>query len=345
MNEIPHRQSRRKIIKHTCFTANIVYLGLHVLYLILFLIAQLPTMVYIDIAFIAIYLFCFYVLKKAKYYIFALICGNSFYVFIALATIFLGFNSGFHLIILGMTAVSFFTSYFSVVRDVKNPLIWSGISIILYLVLYFVSKFVAPTYLIPSWLEMTLMTTHILFTFLILVTYLFVFLKFSFFLEARIMNESRTDELTQIHNRYGLYDYLETIDDKINCHLAIFDIDDFKKVNDTYGHVCGDYILKSIAEIATNTIKDNFTCRYGGEEFIIIFKNDIHTSYVFQQLEELRKNIEAYHFEFENKPLHITITIGAAKYTKQTNTTKAWIEQADSKLYDGKQSGKNKTLI
>jgi diguanylate cyclase (GGDEF)-like protein len=175
--------------------------------------------------------------------------------------------------------------------------------------------------------------------------YLTIFLKYAFFLEKKIMNESRTDELTQINNRYALYDYLESIDNKTNLFLAIFDIDDFKMVNDTYGHVCGDYILKSIARITIETMSDEFVCRYGGEEFIVILKNEKKKNQVFQRLETLRKNIENYAFEFEGKKIHITITLGAAKYTKDINSLTSWIEVADAKLYDGKQTGKNKTIL
>ncbi len=335
---------RTRIIKNTAYSANFLYLALHVFYLILFLVNQLWEMVYADIAFIGVYLFCFYVLKKAKYYIYALICGNAFLAFISIATIYLGFHSGFHLIIIGLATISFFTAYFSKVRGVKNPLIWSALSIVVYLTLYFITRFVNPVYTIPFWLETTLMVTNILICFLMLIMYLTIFLKYAFFLENKIMNESRTDELTQINNRYALYDHLESIDNKTNLFLAIFDIDDFKMVNDTYGHVCGDYILKSIAQITTKTMSDEFVCRYGGEEFIVILKNE-KKNQVFQRLETLRKNIENYAFEFEGKKIHITITLGAAKYTKDINSLASWIEVADAKLYDGKQTGKNKTIL
>ena len=335
---------RTRIIRNTAYSANFIYLGLHVFYLILFIVSHLWEMVYADISFIGVYFFCFYVLQKAKYYIYALICGNAFLAFISIATIYLGFHSGFHLIIIGLATIAFFTAYFSKVRGVKNPLIWSALSIVVYLTLYFITRFVNPVYTIPFWLETTLMVTNILICFLMLTMYLTIFLKYAFFLEKKIMNESRTDELTQINNRYALYDHLESVDNKTNLFLAIFDIDDFKMVNDTYGHVCGDYILKSIAQITIETMNDEFVCRYGGEEFIVILKNE-KKNQVFQRLETLRKNIENYTFEFQDKKIHITITLGAAKYTKNINSLASWIEMADAKLYDGKQTGKNKTVL
>ena len=85
------------------------------------------------------------------------------------------------------------------------------------------------------------------------------------------MNESRTDELTQISNRYGLFDYFE--DDEVVKNdkvLALLDVDDFKILNDSFGHVTGDFVLKRIAEIANEVLTGSFVCRYGGEEFIMV---------------------------------------------------------------------------
>ena len=88
------------------------------------------------------------------------------------------------------------------------------------------------------------------------------------------MNESRTDELTQINNRYALYDYFNQDDDKSSKSLALFDIDDFKKINDIHGHIAGDYVLKLVAEIADEILTDTFLCRYGGEEFVAVLEKE-----------------------------------------------------------------------
>ncbi|MBR3617655.1 MAG: GGDEF domain-containing protein, partial [Acholeplasmatales bacterium] len=105
------------------------------------------------------------------------------------------------------------------------------------------------------------------------------------------MNESRTDKLTQVHNRYDLYNYINTLEDKSDYALIMFDIDDFKHINDIYGHLCGDEILKELAKIAKDTFINDFVSRYGGEEFIIILKmnGDIHKS--FEMMDSFRKII------------------------------------------------------
>ena len=334
-----NKKQHYKTIKDTCYTANIVYLILRVIYLVLFIITKLYVLMWIDLASILIYLLCFILLKKKKYYIYALVCGNEFLAFVVVTTIMLGFNTGFHFYIIGLCVVSFFTSYFSKKNNIRNALIWAAMSVVIYLVIYFITRYNNPVFTIDRWLEVTLFTIHAVTVFLFVAYYLLVFLKYTLSLEKKIMNESRTDELTQISNRYGLYDYYFQENRKFNV-LALFDIDDFKKINDVYGHVTGDYILKRVAQITTYTLKDAFVCRYGGEEFVVVLdQNNFLT-----KLEELRNNIANEVFEFNNNKIHITITIGAIESSKNMSLEE-WVELADEKMYTGKNSGKNKTVI
>ena len=197
-----------------------------------------------------------------------------------------------------------------------------------------------PNYAIDKWLEMTLFVTHAVVVFLFVAFYLVIFIKYALSLEKKIMNESRTDELTQISNRYGLYDFFDQETNKASKVLALFDIDNFKQINDQYGHVTGDYILESIAHIASKSLNDSFLCRYGGEEFVAIVDKEGY----FERLEELRKAIEKEVFEYQGVKHHVTITIGTSIY-EEGMTIEKWVDLADEKMYSGKKSGKNKTVI
>ena len=342
MSSIIDKKEHNKTVEKTCYTANIIYLFLHILYLILFLISKLYIMVYVDAAVIALYLLFFLLLKKKKYYIYALCCGNEFFVFVSVATIMLGFPSGFHFYLIGLCVVSFFTTYFSKTKNIKGSIVWVGLSLIIYLTVYYVTRNNPPYYVIDKWLEMTLFTIHSILVFLFVAIYLLVFVKYALSLEKKIMNESRTDELTKISNRYGLYDYFDEEKDRSDKVLALFDIDNFKLINDKYGHTTGDYILTRVAEITLNTLSDSFVCRYGGEEFVIVLSEKDGS--VLDRLESLRKTFENEIFEFENSKIHITITIGAVKYEDNLPLEK-WVELADIKMYSGKKTGKNKTVI
>lgn len=343
MSVIAEKTQHRETIKKTCYAANIIYLFVHIVYLILFIVAKLYILVYVDAAVIALYLLFFLVLKKEKFYLYALLCGNEFFVFISVTTVMLGFGSGFHLYLIGLCVVSFFTSYFSKAKSIKGSLVWVGLSLIIYLTLYFVTRYNAPYYFIDQWLEITLFTIHAIAVFAFVASYLVVFLRYALSLEKRIMNESRTDELTQLANRYALYDYFDGEKDKSDKVLALFDIDDFKNINDVYGHATGDSILKRVAELTSDTLSDSFVCRYGGEEFVIIMNADGKEPF-FNELEELRKAIEKETFEFEGARIHTTITIGVAPYPKDM-TLEKWVELADEKMYLGKRAGKNQTVV
>jgi diguanylate cyclase (GGDEF)-like protein len=320
-----------------------MYLFLHAFYLVLFLVAKIYIMVYVVAGIIALYLLFFLLIKFKKYLIYALSVGNEFFAFIILATLMLGFSTGFHFFLIGFCVVSFFTTYFSTKKNIKGSFLWVGLSMAIYLTLYFVTKFNKPYYEVDAWLELTLFTTHAVIVFLIISGFLSIFLRYAFSLEKKIISESRTDELTQISNRYGLYDFFDSEKDKSTQVLALFDIDDFKVINDTCGHAAGDIVLKRVAEVATQSLGDAFVCRYGGEEFVAVL-DDKPQNPALDRLEEFRKVIETEEMEYEGQKIHLTITIGAAKYMNGLKLDR-WVELADQKMYNGKKAGKNKTII
>ena len=344
MQSAEEKKEYYKVIIKTCYIANVVYLLTHIMYLILFLIIKVYPLVYINIGSILIYSLCFIVLKKKKYYPYALICGNEMLIYMSLASIIVGFNLGFYLCIIGVCVVSFFSSYFAKGKGkILKSIIWCGLSFTICTVLYIYSIYNEPKYVVDGGTKIILTIFHISAVFAFIIAYLTTFLSYAMKLEQRILNESRTDKLTQIHNRYDLYNYINSLDNKKNYSLSMFDIDDFKKINDVYGHLCGDEILKDLAQFAKNTFEDDFVARYGGEEFIIILKmnDDINDSY--KKIEEFRKKIEEHEFKFENNIIHLTITIGLEAYNN-CQTIEEWIGYADKKLYQGKAEGKNRII-
>ena len=340
MSATNNRSSHYKTIRKTCYTANFVYIGLRLLYLVFFIVAKVYPLVWYTAATVVFYGLCTWLIHKKKYYLYALLCGNEYFAYIIVTTLLVGFNSGFHLYLIGLSVTSFFTTYFSKNKRIGGSILWAGLSIGIYLMLYFVTLNRAPNFAIPAWMQTTFMALHIVVVFLFVVFYLFTFTKYTLSLENKIMLESRTDELTQINNRYGLYDYYNSEETKSDKALALFDIDDFKNINDTFGHVAGDFILKRITQIMNDQLADSFTCRYGGEEFIVILNNEGS----FEKLEAFRKAIENEVIEYEGNKHRITITIGVAPYRRDISIEK-WIKLADEKMYAGKNSGKNQTVI
>lgn len=132
-----------------------------------------------------------------------------------------------------------------------------------------------------------------------------------------------------------------------NLSLAMLDIDHFKKINDTYGHLCGDHCLKEFATILKETIKrpSDIICRYGGEEFVIILPNTSLEG-LAKLLEKVRKNVASKKINFEGQALTMTVSIGACSravlYDEQPHSI---IAIADEQLYKAKESGRNCVMI
>lgn len=122
----------------------------------------------------------------------------------------------------------------------------------------------------------------------------------------------------------------------------MIDIDDFKLANDTYGHMYGDYVLKKLSEVLTQVYSNDYVCRWGGEEFIIIGNTDGNT--VDEQIAEVSKLLDiigSTDFSDANIGLkHITIT-GGITFKKENESYDEWISRADKRLYYGKNHGKN----
>jgi diguanylate cyclase (GGDEF)-like protein len=125
----------------------------------------------------------------------------------------------------------------------------------------------------------------------------------------------------------------------------MFDIDYFKSVNDTYGHQCGDYVLKQIANAALQTFRKTDTVfRFGGEEFVVILtETDIDQASI--PLERFRKTVETLAPVFENKTVDITVSIGACQYNASFKTKEEFLQKTDEALYEAKNSGRNKTVF
>jgi len=160
------------------------------------------------------------------------------------------------------------------------------------------------------------------------------------------------DGLTQVHNRrYFNEVYLAEFSDlKKNSSVCVsmMDIDNFKKVNDTYGHLVGDAVLKTVAAIIKNTIcasdsDDYLVARYGGEEFVILFRNT-DLEFAMTMLEVVRKNVESASVDDEGQKVKFTLSFGVAAYPKTSTDVKQLLRDADNALYKAKQTGKNKVV-
>ena len=161
---------------------------------------------------------------------------------------------------------------------------------------------------------------------------------------------SITDELTGLSNRRCFdntleKEFLRALRYNNKLTLVMFDIDHFKTVNDTYGHPCGDYILKEVANAALQTFRKTDTVfRFGGEEFVVILtETDIKQSEI--PLERFRKTIETLDLTYQNQQINITVSIGARQLDQSIGNKEEPLQKADNALYDAKNSGRNKVVF
>lgn len=153
---------------------------------------------------------------------------------------------------------------------------------------------------------------------------------------------ANTDFLTRIHNRRSISQYINEnfINKEILFTIILSDIDDFKSINDTYGHVTGDYVLTETVTRLQSCLEDNCKiARWGGEEFLIVLPNTSLEQGI-SIAERLRQSICSTPYLYNNNAINVTMTFGVSGYNKGY-TFDDLIKNADSALYIGKSRGKN----
>jgi two-component system cell cycle response regulator len=160
-------------------------------------------------------------------------------------------------------------------------------------------------------------------------------------------NLAHLDGLTGSYNRKYIVDYMDTEIKRcqkleVPFSLLIFDLDLFKKVNDTYGHLAGDYVLRETVRLLKDKVlrASDILGRYGGEEFCIILSEAPHRTAV-DIAERVRKAVESHDYIFDGNKMDVTISVGVGSMKAGDNAT-SLLELADKGLYKAKESGRNK---
>jgi diguanylate cyclase (GGDEF)-like protein len=159
--------------------------------------------------------------------------------------------------------------------------------------------------------------------------------------------EAKKDALTGVYNQKSFHEHLEQVihqSEQFNVQiaLALFDIDNFKQLNDSFGHRVGDEVLKRVAHLIQEGVSANdFVARYGGEEFAVIFI-DKFPDEVYFSCEAIRQRISQLHME-ELLDRSVTTSVGIEFY-QPGQGKESLFENADAALYKAKRSGKNKVV-
>lgn len=168
----------------------------------------------------------------------------------------------------------------------------------------------------------------------------------------QVIDLSTKDSLTGLYNRRYINmklkgDIHKNIENKKNLSLLMIDIDFFKEINDNYGHIIGDKVLKDFSEILTSTVMkyEAWVARYGGEEFLIAVSN-IEEEKIKDIAERIRSSVNEKSFKYGDEVINITCSIGIHTFTEEVfDDLDNIINAVDKKLYRAKNEGRNKVIF
>ena len=167
---------------------------------------------------------------------------------------------------------------------------------------------------------------------------------------AELARLSQTDALTQLNNRHRWNDLIDSEFKRVKRYEQIstfmmLDIDNFKNVNDTYGHVAGDKVIAEVSRVIRENVREtDFSARYGGDEFAICLTNTTADSAIILA-DRLRQAIKNTVITDDDNTIKVTISIGMAEITVNTDTVDTWTKNADCALYKSKENGRNQYSI
>ena len=336
--------SSKNYIKGIYAKVVIMAMAVHVSYIFIFGSLSMLLPMHYNIFSVIFYVMMLFAVKKGSYRfgVTAVHAEVSLFVLVCTLTGAAGVNMKMYL--LAMASIVYFCPY----RHKSIPYIFAVDEIILYIFLELFEQFYAPAPAIHGAAVIFLKLYNICIVFGVILGSAFLSDVSASVTRKRLTDENRAlsrlanyDQLTGLQSRHLFMKHMEKNSGNTDMTICIGDIDDFKAINDTYGHVYGDYVLQKISEIMKEVLDSDRVdiCRWGGEEFLLMFYN-IPFQDAYDKTENLRKTISEYNFCFEEKSVHVTMTFGI--YNKMGNEEiQSLLNKVDQLLYKGKMKGKN----
>lgn len=258
-------------------------------------------------------------------------------IFITVSLLLVGSPSGFQHYIYGIFIFIMFENYISsnTTKSVLLILFSCLCTFIPSLFLYHIDSY----YSFNNGLASAFDIVNPLVVIALFISYIFIFGNIITNFEDDIIYQAYHDKLTGLHNRTLLN---QLTFDSDNTYVAILDIDDFKKVNDTFGHDVGDLVLKHLSKVLTLEARVNhglYIMRWGGEEFVLVYNNKDFLDIV----NAIRDDILQSYVDIGSRKIIYRVTVGVADYNDGRDLEEL-IKVADERLYLGKKSGKNKIM-
>lgn len=334
--------------------------GIHGIFAITFLYIQVLPLGLYNVGVVLFYLFLGLVLSEGERYMEIYISTFVEILFHSmLATILVGWDWGFMIYTVALVPISFYLSYTMphMERKLSVPMTTSILVAVCYMTSDVLMRYIKPVYSKEFHSGLVRLyyyfNTVLAFVFLLLFSMLFALevrhMQYQLERENSKLGEmANYDPLTKLLNRRSMAKYLKKTFEEAQTSkepfcLIMTDIDDFKKVNDTYGHAIGDQVLVLISDIISGSIReDDFVCRWGGEEILMLLMTDIEHAKMIA--ERIQNDITSSVIETKEGNVQVTVTMGIAEYHEKV-MIRELIDEADQKLYYGKKHGKNQVVV
>ena len=337
---------------HNGFLFTVIVMCLvHITLLGIFVVAEVDQLIQFNIISVIVYVFCILLCKYGKImpvYV-SIILEVTIYTIVS--THYIGLRCGTYCFLFSIVPIIIYFGAF-LFKGMKR---WIIVGMLLinfstFILLYTGYALIEPIYDLDPSYKLTLV---IFSSFVMVFSTIFYNTIYIYSSELNVRNleirnkklsaDAQEDVLTTLLNRRGFLPLMEPLmkgSKNDDFCVAFCDIDDFKRVNDSYGHDAGDEVLRHITTLMRKEMQGCDICRWGGEEIVILIKNsDLESSR--ERLEILRKSIETIPTAFYNKQIFVTITIGLEKHLSSYNSPEEMIKTADERMYYGKQHGKN----
>ena len=329
-------------VKKTALLVNTVILGLVFGLMGFFFVCGVGFMTWFSIPTAVVYLIGYVLILRDKLdiYVWMIYCWLTLYM--CCSTVCLGYGYGFHLYCFSMIPVIFVTEYIAYKLN-RRRMMAKRFSLAIaaaYLISTGYTAYHGPVYHLEQKVSMYFWIFNAMVVFGFLIYYSSYLIRSVITSEEKLMELAHNDRLTGLYNRHYMLECLEEQGETAGF-LAIVDIDDFKKINDGYGHNAGDAVLRTVAARMKKSCPDCLIARWGGEEFLLLSQKSFAEGK--EMLENMRVSIAGEPVVFEEQSIPVTLTAGVSANTPGQSAD-AWIQDADNKLYTGKKSGKNRVV-
>lgn len=342
-------QDIHEYVVTVAWRTNVILLLCHLVLGIFFLTNHFTLLFGFNCFSILVYLISFFILKKKLSKVYVILVFIEIYLFMFFSIFCVGWDFGFQHYCITFVASYMFADFY------RNEMQTSGIDIVLfgtlngllYLGLRFYSNIFEPVYHLDNQIVVYLIYfLNTVFAFFFFIMFIYIYNRAVSRMENDLRQMAERDPLTGLYNRRRMLQFLEQAMTEVTetpFAVAMLDIDYFKKVNDTYGHDAGDEVLKFFSRLLTNNTfdKDNyFVSRWGGEEFVVLYRCENNLDTIKENFEALRQKIEEKTVYYGEYKIHITATIGVLTCNTPCEV-KELIKEVDDLLYEGKTSGRN----